>query len=124
MESESPKIGRKTSTGGSGKEVVRTNRRNSRRKSSLESIESVTKKPEEKARSKSVSCEERSGKDIAVPVAEQRNVKNTYVRIVPSNNTQENKYEVGVESTVSEWRKTDGRGLYGDDTDTDDSTSI
>lgn len=118
---QSPKIGRKTST---DKElIVRTNsRRNSRRKSSLESIESMTKKPEEKARSKSASCEERSVKDIA---EQKSGVKETYVRIVPSNNAQqENRYEVGVETTATSWTKTDSRGLYGDDTDTDDSTSI
>jgi len=80
----------------------------------------MTKKPEEKVRSKSASCEERSIKDIM----EQKGVKETYVRIVPSNNAQqENRYEVGVETTATSW--TDNRGLYGDDTDTDDdSTSI
>lgn len=117
LENESPKISqRKTSAPG---QMVRTNsRRSSRRKSSLESIESVTKKPEEKVRSKSASCEERS-------ITEQKGgVRETYVRIVPSNNAQqENRYEVGVE-TSGTWAKTDGRGLYGDDTDTDDSTSI
>ncbi|XP_019696400.1 uncharacterized protein LOC109503734 [Harpegnathos saltator] len=125
LEGESPNIGRKTSTGGggSGKETGRINRRSSRRKSSLESIESVTKKPEEKPRSKSVSCEERNTNGITVAVAEQKSVMNTYVRIVPSSNAQENRYEVGVESAVSDW-KTDSRGPYGDDTDTDDSTSI
>lgn len=117
LETESPKITqRKTSAPG---QILRSNsRRNSRRKSSLESIETVTKKPEEKARSKSASCEERS-------MAEQKGgVRETYVRIVPSNNAQqENRYEVGVE-TAGTWTKTDGRGFYGDDTDTDDSTSI
>lgn len=125
LDNESPKIGRKTSTSGSGlagsRETGRVNRRSSRRKSSLESIESVTKKPEEKPRSKSVSCEERNTKEVTVP--EQKNVMNTYVRIVPSSNSQENRYEVGVESAVSDW-KTDTRSPYGDDTDTDDSTSI
>jgi len=80
----------------------------------------MTKKPEEKIRSKSASCEERT-KDIT----EQKGVRETYVRIVPSNNAQqENRYEVGVETTVTSWTKTDSKGLYGDDTDTDDSTSI
>jgi len=118
---QSPKVGRKTST--DKEPIVRTNsRRNSRRKSSLESIESVTKKPEEKARSKSASCEERSLKDMT---EQKSNVRETYVRIVPSNNAQqENRYEVGVETTATSWTKTDSRGLYGDDTDTDDSTSI
>lgn len=117
----SPKITRKTSTTGSNKDQVgRTNRRSSRRKSSLESIECVTKKPEEKARSKSVSSEERN------TAGEQKGVRETYVRIVPASTAQEeNKYEVGaVDATATSWTKTDGRGLYGDDTDTDDSTSI
>lgn len=117
LENESPRITqRKTSAPG---QIVRTNsRRNSRRKSSLESIETATKKPEEKARSKSASCEERSATE------QKGGVRETYVRIVPSNNAQqENRYEVGVETTGT-WTKTDGRGLYGDDTDTDDSTSI
>lgn len=120
LENDSPRVIRKISD--TGKEhFVRVNRRSSRRKSSLESIEAVAKKPEEKARSKSASCEERSSKDNT----EQKSVKETYVRIVPSNNAQqENRYEVGVETTVTPWTKTDGRGLYGDDTDTDDSTSI
>lgn len=122
LENESPKIGRRTSTSAKD-QIARTNRRNSRRKSSLESIETVTKKPEEKIRSKSASCEERSIKSVMEqPLS---GVKETYVRIVPSNNAQEeNRYEVGVESTATSWTKTDGRGLYGDDTDTDDSTSI
>lgn len=122
LENESPKIGRRTSTSVKD-QIARTNRRNSRRKSSLESIETVTKKPEEKIRSKSASCEERSIKSVMEqPLS---GVRETYVRIVPSNNAQEeNRYEVGVESTVTSWTKTDGRGLYGDDTDTDDSTSI
>ncbi|KAL6256449.1 hypothetical protein P5V15_012562 [Pogonomyrmex californicus] len=120
LENESPKVGRKTSTTGKD-QVDRTNRRNSRRKSSLESIEAVTKKPEEKTRSKSASCEERSAKGVT----EQKDgMRETYVRIVPSNNAQqENRYEIGVENTAT-WTKTDGRGLYGDDTDTDDSTSV
>ncbi|XP_011867617.1 PREDICTED: serine/arginine repetitive matrix protein 1-like [Vollenhovia emeryi] len=113
----SPKVGRKTSATGKDQIVRSSSRRSSRRKSSLESIEAMAKKPEEKARSKSASCEERN-------VAEQMGgAKETYVRIVPSNNAQqENRYEVGVETTS--WTTTDGRGLYGDDTDTDDSTSI
>ncbi|XP_018346873.1 PREDICTED: uncharacterized protein LOC108751280 [Trachymyrmex septentrionalis] len=115
----SPKVGRKPSATGN-QQIVKSNRRSSRRKSSLESIETMTKKPEEKIRSKSASCEERT-KDIT----EQKGVRETYVRIVPSNNAQqENRYEVGVETTASSWTKTDGKGLYGDDTDTDDSTSI
>ncbi|XP_072749423.1 uncharacterized protein [Anoplolepis gracilipes] len=120
LENESPRIGRKTSTSAKD-QIARTNRRNSRRKSSLESIESVTKKPEEKTRSKSASCEERSIKiEIEQPLD---GVRETYVRIVPSNNAQEeNRYEVG--TTATSWTNTDGRGLYGDDTDTDDSTSI
>ncbi|XP_012057183.1 PREDICTED: uncharacterized protein LOC105620290 [Atta cephalotes] len=114
----SPKVGRKPSVG--NQQIIRSNRRSSRRKSSLESIETMTKKPEEKIRSKSASCEERT-KDIT----EQKGVRETYVRIVPSNNAQqENRYEVGVETTATSWTKTDSKGLYGDDTDTDDSTSI
>ncbi|KAL0131278.1 hypothetical protein PUN28_002680 [Cardiocondyla obscurior] len=115
LENESPKINKKTTTGKD--QVVRANsRRNSRRKSSLESIEAVTKKPEEKVRSKSASCEERNVKDTTEP----KGVRETYVRIVPSTNAQqENKYEVSVEPTS--W-KTDRP--YADDTDTDDSTSI
>lgn len=121
LENESPKIGRKTSTSAKD-QIARTNRRNSRRKSSLESIETVTKKPEEKIRSKSASCEERSIK--AVMDQSVDGVRETYVRIVPSSNAQEeNRYEVGVESSTTSWMKTD-RGPYGDDTDTDDSTSI
>ncbi|XP_067206860.1 uncharacterized protein [Linepithema humile] len=122
LENESPRITRKTSTptGSNKDQVSRANRRSSRRKSSLESIESVTKKPEEKARSKSVSSEERSAS------VEQKGVRETYVRIVPASTAQEeNRYEVGaVDATATSWTKTDGRGLYGDDTDTDDSTSI
>jgi len=120
LENESPKGARKTSATGKD-QIVRTNsRRSSRRKSSLESIETMTKKPEEKIRSKSASCEERSAKDVI----EQKGVRETYVRIVPSNNAQqENRYEVGVETTATSW--TDSRGPYGDDSDTDDdSTSI
>lgn len=116
LEYESMKVGRKAST--TSKETIKTSRRSSRRKSSLESIECV-KKPEEKIRSKSVSSEERGMKNIA----EQKAIRNTYVRIVPSNNAQETRYEVGIDST-NLWEKTDGKGLYGDDTDTDDSTSI
>lgn len=120
LENESPKIGRRTSTSAKD-QIARTNRRNSRRKSSLESIETATKKPEEKTRSKSASCEERSIKGVVDQSLDS--VRETYVRIVPSNNAQEeNRYEVAVESTTTSW-KTD-RGLYGDDTDTDDSTSI
>jgi len=126
LESDSPKITRRSSaTGGSvgRNQVTRTNRRNSRRKSSLESIESVTKKPEEKIRSKSLSCEERGS---SLSIAEPKNgVRETYVRIVPSNNAQEeNRYEVGVERAPPTWANADSCGLYGDDTDTDDSTSI
>lgn len=125
LENDTPKITRRSSTIGgsvSKEQVARTNRRNSRRKSSLESIESVTKKPEEKTRSKSVSSEERG----SLSLAEQKNsVRETYVRIVPSNNAQEqNRYEVGVETSTSTWANADGRSPYGDDTDTDDSTSI
>lgn len=121
LENDSPRIGRKTSTSGKD-QIARTNRRNSRRKSSLESIETATKKPEEKIRSKSASCEERCAKDVT---EQPLDVRETYVRIVPSNNAQEeNRYEVGVESIATSWTNTDGRGLYGDDTDTDDSTSI
>lgn len=120
LENESPKVGVRKISATDKDQIVRTNRRSSRRKSSLESIESVTKKPEEKARSKSASCEERIAKEL---LEQKGGIRETYVRIVPSNNAQqENKYEVGVETTA--WTKTDGRGLYGDDTDTDDSTSI
>ncbi|XP_070166348.1 uncharacterized protein [Polyergus mexicanus] len=121
LENESPKIGRRTSTSAKD-QIARTNRRNSRRKSSLESIETVTKKPE-KVRSKSASCEERSIKSVMEQSL--NSARETYVRIVPSTNAQEeNRYEVGVEPSATSWTKTDGRGLYGDDTDTDDSTSI
>lgn len=124
LENDSPRIGRKTSTSAKD-QIARTNRRNSRRKSSLESIETVTKKPEEKTRSKSASCEERCIKDLTEGLQSLGGVRETYVRIVPSSNAQEeNRYEVGVEPTAASWTKTDGRGLYGDDTDTDDSTSI
>lgn len=120
----SPRITRRSSTigAGGGKDQLRMNRRTSRRKSSLESIESVTRKPEEKTRSKSLSSEERG----TLSVAEQKsNVRETYVRIVPSNNAQEeNRYEVGVETSTTTWANEDGRGPYGDDTDSDDSTSI
>jgi len=126
LDSDSPKITRRSSTTGGSvgrNQVSRTNRRNSRRKSSLESIESVTKKPEEKIRSKSLSCEERGS---SLSIAEQKNdVRETYVRIVPSNNAQEeNRYEVAVETAPITWANADSCGLYGDDTDTDDSTSI
>ncbi|XP_020296628.1 uncharacterized protein LOC109861405 [Pseudomyrmex gracilis] len=120
LENESPKVGQKFTSSGSNKDQInKIDRRTSRRKSSLESIETVTKKPEEKVRSKSVSCEERNTKGIQ----EQKGVKETYVRIVPSSNAQEeNRYEITVDSIT--WTKNDNRGLYGDDTDTDDSTSI
>lgn len=139
LECDSPRITRRSSTTGSTikDQVIRTNRRNSRRKSSLESIDAVTKKPEEKIRSKSVSCEQRGSLSIAEP---KNGVRETYVRIVPSNNAQgENRYEVGVETTTTAtatattitattttttWANVDNRGPYGDDTDTDDSTSI
>ncbi|XP_028048090.1 uncharacterized protein LOC114254878 [Monomorium pharaonis] len=121
LESDNPRVGSRKASDPGKENFIRMNRRSSRRKSSLESIEGVTKKPQEKARSKSASCEERSAKDF--PAEQKGNVKETYVRIVPSNNAQqENRYEVGVETTA--WTKTDDRGLYGDDTDTDDSTSI
>lgn len=122
LESESPKVGRKfTTSGGNKDQISKTDRRTSRRKSSLESIETVTKKPEEKVRSKSVSCEERNTKGIQ---EQKGSVRETYVRIVPSSNAQEkNRYEITVDSTT--WTKNDNRGIYGDtDTDTDDSTSI
>lgn len=118
LESESPKVGRKTT---SNKE--KSNRRNSRRKSSLESVEG--EKITDKVRSKSVSSGERSPmlKNTGIQ-SELKNMKNTYVRILPSNKIQENKYEVKVDNN---WIDGNIQGLYGDecdDTDSDDSTSI
>lgn len=118
LESESPKVGRKMA---SNKE--KTNRRNSRRKSSLESMES--EKITDKVRSKSVSSGERSPmlRNTGIQ-SELKNMKNTYVRIVPSNKIQENRYEVKIENN---WIDGNIHGLYGDeceDTDSDDSTSI
>ncbi|PBC26595.1 Atrial natriuretic peptide receptor [Apis cerana cerana] len=118
LENESPKGGRKMA---SNKE--KTNRRNSRRKSSLESMES--EKITDKVRSKSVSSGERSPmlRNTGIQ-SELKNMKNTYVRIVPSNKTQENRYEVKIENN---WIDGNIHGLYGDeceDTDSDDSTSI
>lgn len=119
LESESPKGGRKMQA--SNKE--KTNRRNSRRKSSLESMES--EKITDKVRSKSVSSGERSPmlRNTGIQ-SELKNMKNTYVRIVPSNKTRENRYEVKIENN---WIDGNIHGLYGDeceDTDSDDSTSI
>ncbi|CAK9822787.1 Atrial natriuretic peptide receptor 1 [Anthophora retusa] len=118
LESESPKGGRKTT---SNKE--KTSRKNSRRKSSLESVEG--EKITDKVRSKSVSSGEKSPmlKNTGIQ-SELKNMKNTYVRIVPSNKIQENRYEVKVENN---WIDGNIHGLYGDecdDTDSDDSTSI
>ncbi|XP_076164923.1 uncharacterized protein LOC143145434 [Ptiloglossa arizonensis] len=119
LENESPKVGRKTTI---SKE--KNSRRSSRRKSSLESMEG--EKVVDKVRSKSVSSGERSPmvkNTILQP--ESKNLKNTYVRIVPSNNAvRENRYEVKIENN---WIDRDIHGLYDDecdDTDSDDSTSI
>ncbi|XP_076392129.1 uncharacterized protein LOC143265215 [Megachile rotundata] len=119
LENESPKVARRAA---GNKE--KANRKNSRRKSSLESVdgEKVTKK----VRSKSVSSGERSPKPRnTVLHSELKNMKNTYVRIVPSNKIQENRYEVKIENS---WPDGDGiQRLFGDeceDTDSDDSTSI
>lgn len=118
LEAESPKIGRKAA---SNRE--KTNRKNSRRKNSLESVDG--EKMADKVRSKSVSSGDRStvSKNTSIQ-SELRNMKNTYVRIVPSNKTHENRYEVSVENN---WTDGNVRGLYSDeydDTDSDDSTSI
>ncbi|CAL7951190.1 unnamed protein product [Xylocopa violacea] len=118
LESDSPKIGRKTT---SNKE--KSTRKSSRRKSSLESVED--EKITDKVRSKSVSSGERSPmlRNTGIQ-SELKNMKNTYVRIVPSGKTEENKYEVKIENN---WIDGNIHGLYGDecdDTDSDDSTSI
>ncbi|OAD54421.1 Atrial natriuretic peptide receptor 1 [Eufriesea mexicana] len=118
LENESPKVGRKTM---SNKE--KTNRRNSRRKNSLESVEG--EKITDKVRSKSVSSGERSPmlKNTGIQ-SELKNIKNTYVRIVPSNKSQENRYEVKIENN---WMDGNIHELYVDEcdnTDSDDSTSI
>ncbi|KAG7204035.1 hypothetical protein KM043_001894 [Ampulex compressa] len=120
LDNESPRVGRKAT---SNKNGARSSRRSSRRKSSLESVE--CDKVADKVRSKSVSSGERSPMMRATGIQnDSKIVKNTYVRIVPSGNSQENRYEVGVEPL---WTEIDVRGLYGDecdDTDSDDSTSI
>ncbi|XP_053985123.1 uncharacterized protein LOC128879730 [Hylaeus volcanicus] len=116
LENESPKVGRKTTIN------KKESRRNSRRKSSLESMEGD--KVSDKVRSKSVGSSDRNPMvKNTVLQSESKNMKNTYVRIVSSSNAvRENKYEVKVENN---W--TDGNGLYDnecEDTDSDDSTSI
>ncbi|KZC06433.1 Atrial natriuretic peptide receptor 1 [Dufourea novaeangliae] len=118
LENESPKVGRKTTL---NKE--KANRKNSRRKSSLESVEDG--KTSGKIRSKSASSGDRMVRNMTVQT-DLKNMKNTYVRIVPSDNAvRENRYEVKVENN---WNDGDIRGLYGDDesdgTDSDDSTSV
>ncbi|KAK2588535.1 hypothetical protein KPH14_006314 [Odynerus spinipes] len=122
LESDGPKTGKKSTA---NKESSKTSRRGSRRKSSLESIESE-KKTESKTRSKSVSSGERSPMMKSTGISQEfvNNIKNTYVRIVPTSNMQESRYEIAVESN---WTQEDNRGSYGedgDDTDSDDSTSI
>ncbi|KAI4486945.1 hypothetical protein M0802_012202 [Mischocyttarus mexicanus] len=129
LDSDGPKFGKKGSTGttGTNKESSKSSRKGSRRKSSLESIE-AEKKPENKTRSKSVSSGERSPmtKNTGISQEFMNNIKNTYVRIVPTSNIQENRYEIAVGSSWTE--DNDNRGPYsgvgGDDTDSDDSTSI
>ncbi|XP_026674281.1 uncharacterized protein LOC108630979 isoform X2 [Ceratina calcarata] len=120
LESESPKRGRKAT---SNKE--RVCRKDSRRKNSLESVDDEKITDKTKVRSKSVSSGERSPRNVGAVQSEVKNMKNTYVTIVPSNRTRENKYEVKVESN---WLDGNVRGLYDedecDDTDSDDSTSI
>ncbi|XP_076283551.1 uncharacterized protein LOC143210523 [Lasioglossum baleicum] len=119
LENESPKGARKATI---NKE--KGNRKNSRRKSSLESI--IDEKVE-KTRSKSV-CGDRSTPMVrnTVVQADPKNMKNTYVRILPSDNAvRENRYEVKVEN--NNWNDGDVRGLYDeecDDSESDDSTSI
>ncbi|XP_015183800.1 PREDICTED: uncharacterized protein LOC107070275, partial [Polistes dominula] len=126
LDSDGPKFGKKGTTG-TNKESSKSSRKGSRRKSSLESIE-AEKKPENKTRSKSVSSGERSPmtKNTGISQEFMNNIKNTYVRIVPTNNTQENRYEIAVGSSWTQ--DNDNRGPYsgvgGDDTDSDDSTSI
>ncbi|XP_043255305.1 uncharacterized protein LOC122399040 [Colletes gigas] len=118
LENESPKVGRKATV---NKE--KNSRRSSRRKSSLESMEG--EKVVKKVRSKSVSSGERSPMVKTIISQPETNMKNTYVRILPSNNAvRENKYEVKVENN---WTDGNIHGYYGDecdDTDSDDSTSI
>lgn len=125
--SDGPKFGKKSTTGTGNKETSKSSRKGSRRKSSLESIE-AEKKPENKTRSKSVSSGERSPMMKSTGISQEfmNNIKNTYVRIVPTSNMQENRYEIAVGSSWTQGN--DNHGSYGvvdgDDTDSDDSTSI
>ncbi|KAL2714474.1 Atrial natriuretic peptide receptor 1 [Vespula squamosa] len=125
--SDGPKFGKKGTRDTGNKESSKSSRKGSRRKSSLESIE-AEKKPENKTRSKSVSSGERSPMMKSTGISQEfmNNIKNTYVRIVPTSNMQENRYEIAVGSTWTAGN--DNRGSYGvldgDDTDSDDSTSI
>lgn len=116
LDNESPKGGRKTIA-----YKEKAARKNSRRKSSLESDEF-----ENIVTAKSMNSEEKTPmlKSTGIQI-DANNMKNTYVRIVPSNNTQENKYEVGIESNWTDApAATDTNEPYGDDTDSDDSTSV
>ncbi|XP_076665768.1 uncharacterized protein LOC143367641 [Andrena cerasifolii] len=123
LDNESPKVKRKTTGAKEAGNKEKSSRRSSRRKSSLESIDS--EKVTGKVRSKSVSSGERSliPRNV-IPKPELKSMKNTYVRIVSSNNARENRYEVKVEK--SNWGDGDVQGPYGNDcdTDSDDSTSI
>ncbi|XP_076234080.1 uncharacterized protein LOC143179003 [Calliopsis andreniformis] len=124
LENESPKIGRKVMGNNEMTCNKEKNKKRSRRKSSLESLES--EKATQKVRSKSVSSGDRSPmlRNTSIQ-SELKNMKNTYVRIVSSTNAHENKYEVKVEN--NNWTDGEIHGLYGndcDDTDSDDSTSI
>ncbi|XP_015606872.1 uncharacterized protein LOC107273311 [Cephus cinctus] len=126
LENESPQVARKNVN--KEKSNIKNNWINSNRES-LDSIGSEKTQSEktltEKTQSRSNDNGENSPllRSTDIQADPKDNMKNTYVRIRTSNDGQEDKYKVSIDSS---WTEADICRLYGleCDTDTDESTSI